>query len=57
MLNLLKKTRCGACGKNKYFTKKRTITPSKVAPAGLLRNITSHEPLCRKCFKVAKQRL
>ena len=52
-----KKNRCGACGKTKYFTKKRTITPKHIAPAGLLRNITSSEPLCRACYKVAKTRL
>lgn len=57
MFNLFIKTRCGACGKTKYFTKRRTITPTKVAPKGLLTQLTSSEPLCRKCFKIAKQRL
>ncbi len=51
-----KKTKCGACGKTKYFTKPRTITP-KLAPKGLLTSLTSQEPLCLSCYKIAKKRL
>jgi len=57
MFNLFKKTRCGACGKTKYFTKIRVITPKKVPPKGLLNTLTSQEPLCRDCYKIAKNKL
>jgi hypothetical protein len=56
-MNILNKNKCGACGKTKYFTKKRTITPKKLVPQGILTNITSNAPLCRKCYLIAKTRL
>jgi len=57
MINLFKKTRCGACNKTKYFCKLRIITPKVVVPKELLTNITSSAPLCRKCFKIARTKL